>query len=158
MEEKQIEVALHNESLFLFDLGGVIINLDWEKSFTLVCDLLDIKPDELIKMVHHDALFLDLEIGKISRTDFFTGLESKFEKALDHEVLFNAFNEMLLDIPKERIELIKDLKKKGKQAFYFSDTNLLLEAMVSKSRPNDIFLIMSNGGFDDIHRRLLERL
>ncbi|MBW1828987.1 MAG: UDP-N-acetylmuramate:L-alanyl-gamma-D-glutamyl-meso-diaminopimelate ligase [Deltaproteobacteria bacterium] len=63
--------------------------------------------------------------------------------------------------PEERFSskrLTEDLEKKGKPAFYFSDTNELLEAMVSESRTNDIFLIMSNGGFDDIHRRLLERL
>jgi UDP-N-acetylmuramate: L-alanyl-gamma-D-glutamyl-meso-diaminopimelate ligase len=63
--------------------------------------------------------------------------------------------------PEERFSskrLTEDLEKKGKPAFYFSDTNQLLEAMVSKSRTNDIFLIMSNGGFDNIHRRLLERL
>jgi len=54
--------------------------------------------------------------------------------------------------------LTEDLGGKGKPAFYFSDTNQLLEAMVSESRTNDIFLIMSNGGFDNIHRRLLERL
>jgi UDP-N-acetylmuramate: L-alanyl-gamma-D-glutamyl-meso-diaminopimelate ligase len=63
--------------------------------------------------------------------------------------------------PEERFSskrLTEDLEKKGKPAFYFSDTNQLLEAMVSESRTNDIFLIMSNGGFDDIHRRLLERL
>jgi len=69
---------------------------------------------------------------------------------------------MMEKIPQEERfsskRLTEDLGKKEKPAFYFSDTNQLLEAMVSESRPNDIFLIMSNGGFDNIHRRLLERL
>ncbi len=56
------------------------------------------------------------------------------------------------------IRLTEDLKKKGQEALYFSDTDKLLEAMVSKSQAGDVFLIMSNGGFDNIHRRLLERL
>jgi UDP-N-acetylmuramate: L-alanyl-gamma-D-glutamyl-meso-diaminopimelate ligase len=63
--------------------------------------------------------------------------------------------------PEERFSskrLTEDLEKSGKPAFYFPDTDQLLEAMVNASQANDIFLIMSNGGFDNIHHRLLERL
>jgi len=55
-------------------------------------------------------------------------------------------------------QLVEDLNGNGLKAHYFPDTAQLLEAMVKESRPHDIFLIMSNGGFDNIHRRLLERL
>jgi UDP-N-acetylmuramate: L-alanyl-gamma-D-glutamyl-meso-diaminopimelate ligase len=55
-------------------------------------------------------------------------------------------------------KLVEDLKGNGLNAHYFPDTVQLLEAMVKESRPYDVFLIMSNGGFDNIHRRLLERL
>ena len=64
-------------------------------------------------------------------------------------------------IPEERFSsarLARDLEKKGKIAFSFQDTEQLLDAMVSESRPGDVFLIMSNGGFDNVHRRLLDRL
>ena len=64
-------------------------------------------------------------------------------------------------LPEERFSskrLAKDLEKKGQTAFSFQNTDRLLDAMVSESRPGDVFLIMSNGGFDNIHRRLLERL
>ncbi|SPD74431.1 UDP-N-acetylmuramate:L-alanyl-gamma-D-glutamyl-meso-diaminopimelate ligase [uncultured Desulfobacterium sp.] len=65
-------------------------------------------------------------------------------------------------IPKEERfssrQLVEDLQKNGLNAHYFPNTDQLLEAMVRESRPNDIFLIMSNGGFDNIHKRLLKRL
>ena len=63
--------------------------------------------------------------------------------------------------PAERFsskQLTEDLAKKGKKAFYFPDTDQLLTGMVSESRPRDVFLIMSNGGFDNIHRRFLKAL
>jgi len=63
--------------------------------------------------------------------------------------------------PEERFSskrLVKDLIKKDLKAFYFSDTNQLLEAMVRESRAGDVFLIMSNGGFDNIHQRMLDSL
>jgi len=64
-------------------------------------------------------------------------------------------------LPAERFSsrlLVKDLEKKGLKATYFSNNDQLLEAMVGKSRAGDVILIMSNGGFDNIHNRLLKRL
>ncbi|MBW2170613.1 MAG: UDP-N-acetylmuramate:L-alanyl-gamma-D-glutamyl-meso-diaminopimelate ligase [Deltaproteobacteria bacterium] len=55
-------------------------------------------------------------------------------------------------------ELVEDLKNGGKKAFYFPDTDAIIDYLVNVAVPEDIILIMSNGGFDNIHERLLERL
>lgn len=55
-------------------------------------------------------------------------------------------------------QLVDDLKQKGKAAFYFPDTDGIIEFLVAEARPRDVILIMSNGGFDNIHSRLLESL
>jgi UDP-N-acetylmuramate: L-alanyl-gamma-D-glutamyl-meso-diaminopimelate ligase len=63
--------------------------------------------------------------------------------------------------PDERFsseELVDDLRKRGKEAFFFPDTDAIIDYLVTVSVPEDIILIMSNGGFDNIHERLLERL
>ena len=63
--------------------------------------------------------------------------------------------------PEERFSsqrLVEDLKKKGLNASYFPNTDQLLEALVDKVQSGDVILFMSNGGFDNIHQRLLERL
>jgi UDP-N-acetylmuramate: L-alanyl-gamma-D-glutamyl-meso-diaminopimelate ligase len=54
--------------------------------------------------------------------------------------------------------LVEDLKKGGKEAFYFQDTDAIIDYLAGVAVPEDIILIMSNGGFDNIHERLLERL
>jgi UDP-N-acetylmuramate: L-alanyl-gamma-D-glutamyl-meso-diaminopimelate ligase len=54
--------------------------------------------------------------------------------------------------------LVADLKGRGKEAYYFSDTDAIIEFLVDNARPADLVLIMSNGGFDNIHQRLLDRL
>jgi UDP-N-acetylmuramate: L-alanyl-gamma-D-glutamyl-meso-diaminopimelate ligase len=46
----------------------------------------------------------------------------------------------------------------GTKAAVFSDTAVMLDAMRPMLKPGDHVLIMSNGGFDDIHARLLDRL
>ena len=55
-------------------------------------------------------------------------------------------------------QLVDDLKSRGKDAHYFPDTDTILEFLLSSARPQDFVLIMSNGGFENIHERLLEKL
>jgi UDP-N-acetylmuramate: L-alanyl-gamma-D-glutamyl-meso-diaminopimelate ligase len=63
--------------------------------------------------------------------------------------------------PAERFssqKLVADLKQRGKDAYYFPDTDSIIDFLVAEARPGDLILIMSNGGFDNIHERLLNRL
>lgn len=54
--------------------------------------------------------------------------------------------------------LVENLKAIGKKAFYFPDTDHILYFLKDFSRPGDIVAILSNGGFDNIHQRLLDML
>jgi UDP-N-acetylmuramate: L-alanyl-gamma-D-glutamyl-meso-diaminopimelate ligase len=53
-------------------------------------------------------------------------------------------------------QLVADLKKRGKDAHFFEETDDIIAFITENQRPGDI--VMSNGGFDNIHARLLERL
>ena len=55
-------------------------------------------------------------------------------------------------------KLVEDLKQRGKDAHYFADTEGIIDFLEAEARPGDTILIMSNGGFDNIHERLLESL
>ena len=55
-------------------------------------------------------------------------------------------------------QLVNDLKSRGKDAHYFPDTDTIIEFLLKTVKPHDLILIMSNGGFDNIHQRLLESL
>jgi UDP-N-acetylmuramate: L-alanyl-gamma-D-glutamyl-meso-diaminopimelate ligase len=55
-------------------------------------------------------------------------------------------------------QLVADLKTRDKNAHYFPDTDTILDFLLDTARPGDFILIMSNGGFDNIHERLLENL
>jgi UDP-N-acetylmuramate: L-alanyl-gamma-D-glutamyl-meso-diaminopimelate ligase len=55
-------------------------------------------------------------------------------------------------------QLVMDLCARGKDAFFFGDTDAIIRFLVDQARPKDVFLIMSNGGFDNIHDRLLAKL
>ncbi|MDA3897571.1 MAG: UDP-N-acetylmuramate:L-alanyl-gamma-D-glutamyl-meso-diaminopimelate ligase [Desulfobacteraceae bacterium] len=55
-------------------------------------------------------------------------------------------------------KLVEDLKKQGKDAVYFPDTDAIINFLVGNARAGDVVLVMSNGGFDSIHERLLQVL
>ncbi|HEB51122.1 MAG TPA: UDP-N-acetylmuramate:L-alanyl-gamma-D-glutamyl-meso-diaminopimelate ligase [Desulfobulbus sp.] len=54
--------------------------------------------------------------------------------------------------------LVRDLEAQGKQALYFPDTDAILDHLGAHCRQGDVVAILSNGGFDNIHQRLLSRL
>jgi UDP-N-acetylmuramate: L-alanyl-gamma-D-glutamyl-meso-diaminopimelate ligase len=55
-------------------------------------------------------------------------------------------------------QLVADLVARGGAANFFEDTDALIDYLLNQARTDDVFLIMSNGGFDNIHQRLLESL
>jgi UDP-N-acetylmuramate: L-alanyl-gamma-D-glutamyl-meso-diaminopimelate ligase len=55
-------------------------------------------------------------------------------------------------------KLVDDLNRRGKSAHYFPDTDSIIDFLTAEANPGDTILIMSNGGFDNIHERLLESL
>jgi UDP-N-acetylmuramate: L-alanyl-gamma-D-glutamyl-meso-diaminopimelate ligase len=55
-------------------------------------------------------------------------------------------------------QLVADLKKRGKDAHFFTDTDSIVEFLVRRAAPGDLILVMSNGSFDNIHEKLLEKL
>ncbi len=52
-------------------------------------------------------------------------------------------------------KLVASLQKNGIEAHYFPDTDNILQFLKEKALSGDIIAVLSNGGFDDIHKRLL---
>jgi UDP-N-acetylmuramate: L-alanyl-gamma-D-glutamyl-meso-diaminopimelate ligase len=55
-------------------------------------------------------------------------------------------------------QLVQKLKNQGKDAYYFDDTEPIIQFLIKTVKSGDLVLIMSNGGFDNIHQRLLKVL
>ncbi len=68
----------------------------------------------------------------------------------------------LANIPEEDMfssdRLAADLRTRGLNALTFADTDAILEHLMTTVQAGDVVAILSNGGFDNIHNRLLERL
>ena len=55
-------------------------------------------------------------------------------------------------------KLVEALCAEGTSAHYFADTDAILDFLGENCLAGDVVAILSNGGFDNIHERLLERL
>ncbi len=54
--------------------------------------------------------------------------------------------------------LVDDLTGHGIKADYFPTTDAILDSLIEQTRPGDVIVVLSNGAFDNIHQRLLDRL
>jgi epoxide hydrolase-like predicted phosphatase len=106
----------------IFDLGGVIINLDIPLTIKEF-NKLSRKPFESIyTQLQQSPVFDQFDKGEISEVDFFNVLNHALEDSIQNEKLLFAWNAMLLDFPIHRLELLEQLKPKYR-LFLLSNTN-----------------------------------
>ena len=108
----------------IFDLGGVIINIDYDKSIRELQKLCKDNCNIQFSQKEQSQLFDMFETGVHSPEKFRDNLRNTYHiKATDEEI-DAAWNAMLLDIPKERIDLLLELGKYYR-IFLFSNTNAI---------------------------------
>ena len=63
--------------------------------------------------------------------------------------------------PEERLnpeKLMQDFKAAGKDAAYLPDADAIVAHLAKNAQGGDVIVVFSNGGFDGIHGKLLQRL
>jgi putative hydrolase of the HAD superfamily len=112
---------LKNIEAIIFDLGGVIINID----FNLTLRALEQYTDKKLgtgEYLTKNPIFYEYETGKLSEKDFFENLKHIYQLQASNEQLVKAWNALLLDIPESRVELVSKLSNQY-QTFILSNTN-----------------------------------
>lgn len=106
----------------IFDLGGVIVDIDPVRSYTAITSLAP-QPLPLEEfLLDHEQIFLDYEKGIISSDAFREGLRKALDCTIADEDIDTAWNSMLLRVPLERLQLLEKLKDRY-QLFVLSNTN-----------------------------------
>lgn len=109
----------------IFDFGNVLINLDFDLTKIEYAKLFGI--EEAIKTKEkliESGLLFDYETGRISEKDFFNGFKAAADRPdISNEAMKDAWEALLLDIPFERIEMLKKLKKMGYGVYMLSNIN-----------------------------------
>jgi putative hydrolase of the HAD superfamily len=105
----------------ILDLGGIIINLNQELTQKAFKQLFNSSFDEVLAQAKLENVFEKYETGEYS-TSQFLGFFKNYKQELTNHELQTAWNKMLLDIPSQRIELIKRLAKQY-NVYLLSNTN-----------------------------------
>lgn len=108
----------------IFDLGGVILNIDYQKTIDAFESLGISNFDQKYSQAKQSPLFDDLETGRITPDVFRESLRLYLNTSVSDELLDQAWNALLLDFPEERLRLLGKLKKKYR-TFLLSNTNAI---------------------------------
>lgn len=106
----------------IFDLGGVLLNLDMNATATAFKKLGIQNFDDLYTQAKQTGLFDAFDKGHISPTEFRTALRQHLPENTSDNAIDEAWNAMLLDLPIERLDLLRSLKGKYR-LFLLSNTN-----------------------------------
>ncbi|MEJ8757123.1 HAD family phosphatase [Pontibacter sp. H259] len=115
---------LQNIKNVIFDLGGVIINIDYHKSIEELRKYSKTGSDMEFTQKQQSHLFDLYETGNCTCQEFRDNLRQAYNLDATDEEIDAAWNAMLLDIPKERIDLLQELGKKYR-IFLLSNTNAI---------------------------------
>jgi UDP-N-acetylmuramate: L-alanyl-gamma-D-glutamyl-meso-diaminopimelate ligase len=79
--------------------------------------------------------------------------------AADEVILAPVFRSTLPEAERlDTRQLIEQLRTRGQRARGVGDNDDIIRAIVDEHRDGDIVVLMSNGGFGGIHRKLLQAL
>jgi len=81
--------------------------------------------------------------------------------ALADAVVLAQVARLELLAPEQRLnpeQLVKDLQTAGKEAAYLPDVETIIAHVAGRVQGGDLVVVFSNGGFGDIHGKLLQRL
>lgn len=108
----------------IFDLGGVILNIDFNKAAKSFKDLGLDDFEALYSKATQSKLFDRLEKGLISAQEFRSELSELSGLELSDEQIDDAWNSLILDFPPARLNLLRELRKNYK-LFLLSNTNII---------------------------------
>jgi putative hydrolase of the HAD superfamily len=130
----------------IFDLGGVLINLDYQLTSKAFIDLGLTDFDATYSQLQQTDLFDRFETGAISSFHFINRLLDQLPQGTSGNRVVHAWNAMILDFPEERLLWLLEMKQRYR-IFLLSNTNTLhmeavrrsLERTIGHQRLEDYF-------------------
>lgn len=121
-QKQSFNLENHSVQNIIFDLGGVIINIDFALTIRAFESLSPVKVSLIREMTFQSDFFLYYEKGQVDDLSFVEELHHLLELEEKHEEIKQAWNALLLDIPRQRIDLLENLGKTYR-TFLLSNTN-----------------------------------
>ena len=134
----------------ILDFGGVLFNIDYHAPARAFKALGMSNFEAIYSQASQTDLFDRLETGRISNDDFIQALAGYLPDHISRQQILDAWNIILLDIPKTRIDFIHQLHR-SKRTLLLSNTNAIhvqeFEQTIDKTMSLDYFY----SAFDEVY-------
>jgi glucose-1-phosphatase len=115
----------------IFDLGGVLLNIDYNKTSDAFKKLGASDFDSFYSQQGANELFEALETGNITETVFYNTMQEHCSPNTTHEQIQEAWNAILLDFRKESLQFLFHLRD-NYNLFLLSNTNIIHQVEFNK--------------------------
>ncbi|WP_341899974.1 HAD family phosphatase [Fluviicola taffensis] len=112
----------HSKEAIIFDLGGVLLNLDYDLTEKAFISLGMTNFGESYSQLQQTQLFDRFERGEVSSFHFVNQLLDRLPFGTTANQVVHAWDAMILDFPVERLQFLEELSKKHR-LFLLSNTN-----------------------------------
>lgn len=102
---------LENIDFLIFDLGNVIIDIDYDFSIRELEKALPIEKHQLTSKFFPSTFHKDYEKGKISSDQFRNAVRELYQENFSNDQIDHIWNSLLREMPQERIDLVKELSR-----------------------------------------------
>ena len=125
----------------IFDLGAVILNINYQNTINSFAKIGIKNANYFYSKKTQNCLFNLIETGDISEKEFLLRLQKETNNASIEQVK-NAWNSMLLDLPKNRVKFLKKISS-NYTIFLLSNTNAIhiyeFEKKIGSKRYNEFY-------------------
>lgn len=136
---------MQNIRNIIFDLGAVILNIDFKQTELAFAALGIGNFNEYYTLQSVTPLFEKLETGQVTPEAFYNEFRELAKLPLSNEDIMYAWNALLLDFPAERINLLKELRKRY-NIYLLSNTNEIHYNAFTKTFKKEF----NNENFDEL--------
>ncbi|MBK8522488.1 MAG: HAD family phosphatase [Chitinophagaceae bacterium] len=106
----------------IFDLGGVLLNLDFQKTIDAFEKLGLQNFENMFSQFKADELFAKLETGRLTETEFYEAVKKRTTQEITEAAIDDAWNALILDFRVESLSLLEKLAADYK-LYLLSNTN-----------------------------------
>lgn len=114
---------MDNIKNIIFDLGGVVIDIERNRAVRALEALGVVDASTLLGEYQQSGPFLKLETGEMTAAGFFDTILAKCAPGTTTTKVADAFEQFLVDLPVSRLEAIGSLRERGYRLYVLSNTN-----------------------------------
>lgn len=116
----------------VFDLGGVLLDLDRQAAVDKFIELGYSQADDLLDPYRQKGIFLQLEKGEVTPEELYEYIQRQTDVPISPEQINEALCKFLVGLPEYKLDMLRELKQ-DYNIYMLSNTNAIMFPYVAKT-------------------------